>query len=61
MAVSSEPAGDDLEAQGLVGAFEDREHAGVDEVAADGVLLGVAVAAVDLHGLTGDHSAALHT
>src|SRR5262245_16811504 len=48
-----EPAGDDLEAEGLVGALEDRQHPGVDEVAADGVLLRVAEAAVDLHGLAG--------
>jgi hypothetical protein len=49
-----EAAGDHLEAQRLVGALEDRQHAGVDEVAAHRVLLGVAVAAVDLHGLAGD-------
>src|SRR3546814_16915088 len=47
-------AGDHLEAEGLVGAFEDGQDAGVDEVAADVVLLGVAHAAVDLHGLARD-------
>src|SRR5688572_12762255 len=44
---------DDLEAQGLVGALEDRQDPSVDEVAADRILLGVAVAAVDLHRLAG--------
>ena len=43
----------DLEGQRLVGALEDRQHPGVDEVAADGELLGVAHAPVDLHGLAG--------
>src|SRR3954470_9495073 len=46
--VVDEAAGDDLEAERLVGALEDRQHASVDEVAADRVLLGVAEAAVDL-------------
>src|SRR5918994_7983300 len=35
----------------LVGALADREDLGVAVEAADGVLLDVAVAAVDLHGL----------
>src|SRR5690606_34028616 len=52
--VGDHAPGDDLQAQRLVGALEDRQHAGVDEVAADVVLLGVAHAAVDLHGLAGD-------
>ena len=46
-------AGDHPEAQGLVGAFEDRQHPGVDEVPRHGVLLGVAHAAVELHRLAG--------
>src|SRR5215510_7428143 len=46
--------GDHPQAQDLVGALEDRQHAGVDEVAGHRVLLGVAVAAVDLHRLPGD-------
>src|SRR6185369_1173878 len=37
----------------LVGALADREDLGVAVEAADGVLLDVAVAAVDLHGLLG--------
>src|SRR5207302_8726748 len=49
-----ETAGDDPEGEGLVGALEDREDAGVDEVAADRELLCVPHAAVDLHGLAGD-------
>src|SRR5205823_1055803 len=40
-----EAAGDDPQAQGLVGAFEDGQDAGVGEVAGDGELLGVAHAA----------------
>ena len=47
-------AGDHLERQGLVGPLEDRQHPRVDEEPADRVLLGVAVAAVDLHRLAGD-------
>ncbi len=52
-ASAHQTAGDDLERERLVGALEDREHPGVDEVAAHGELLGVAHAAVDLHGLPG--------
>ena len=40
-----------LERQGLVGPLEDRQHPGVDEVAAHRELLGVPHPAVDLHGL----------
>ena len=50
---ADEAAGDDLEGQRLVGTLEDRQHPGVDEVAAHRELLGVAHAAVDLHGLAG--------
>ena len=49
----AEQTGDHLEAQRLVGAFEDAEHAGVDVQPADGVFLGVPVATVDLHRLAG--------
>ena len=45
---------DHAERQDLVGTLEDRQHAGVDEQTAHRVLLGVAVAPVDLHRLTGD-------
>ena len=48
---ADEPAGDDLEGERLVGPLEDGQHPRVDEVAADRELLGVAHAAVDLHGL----------
>ena len=41
----------DLQGERLVGALEDGQHPGVDEVAAHRELLGVAHAAVDLHGL----------
>src|SRR5215213_5436410 len=51
--VGQQAAGDDLQAQRLVGALEDRQDPGVHEVAADRVLLGVAEPAVDLHGLAG--------
>src|ERR687892_1175546 len=48
----SERAGDD-HLLDLVRALADREDLGVAVEAADGVLLDVAVAAVDLHGLLG--------
>ena len=57
----SEAAGDHFDAECLVGAFEDRQHPGVDEQATDFVLLRVSEATMDLHRLTGHHSAALHT
>src|SRR4051794_8132784 len=46
-----QPPGDHLQTQRLVGALEDRQHAGVHEQPAHGVLLGVAVATVDLERL----------
>ena len=48
---ADEAAGDDLERERLVGTLEDGEHPRVDEVAAHREFLGVAHAAVDLHGL----------
>src|SRR4029077_4850558 len=39
---ADEAAGDHLEAEGFVGALEDGQHTGVDEVPAHVVLLGVA-------------------
>ena len=52
--VLGEAAGDDAQAERLVGAFEDRQHPGVDEEARHRELLGVAHAAVELHRLAGD-------
>ena len=59
---SHEAAGDHLQAQRLVGALEDAQHAGVDEQPAHRVLLGVADSrrgSASPRGST--HSAALHT
>ena len=41
-----EPARDDLELEDRLHAFEDRQHLGVDDVAADRILLGITPAAV---------------
>src|SRR5262249_23665485 len=51
--VLGQAAGDDPRAEGLVGAFEDREPPGVDEEPRDRELLGVAHAPVELHRLAG--------
>ena len=53
-ALLGQAAGDDAQAERLVGAFEDRQHPRVDEVARHRELLGVAHAAVQLHRLARD-------
>ena len=53
-ALRQQPTDDHFQRKRLVSTLEDRQHPGIDEVAADCVFLGVPHAAVDLHRLAGD-------
>src|SRR4026207_496385 len=51
---TAQTPGDDLQTKCLVGSLEDAEHPSVDEKSADGVLLRISIATVDLHRFPSD-------